>query len=64
MMKMKAHLILSPECFFTIILFIYLLLAVLGLHCCASFLGAASGDYCLAAVLLIAAACLVAEHRL
>ena len=31
---------------------------------CEFSLGAASGDYCLAAVLLIAAAFLVAEHRL
>ena len=54
------------KCFYVII-FICLLLAVLGLHCCTGFsLVAASRGYSLVAVrgLLIAAASLVVEHGL
>ena len=51
-----------------LILFIYLFLAVLGLHCCVGFflLVAASGGYSQVAGcrLLFAMASLVAEHRL
>ena len=50
-----------------IILFIYLLLAVLGLHCCEGFsLVVVSGDYSLVSVheLLIAVASPVVEYRL
>ena len=49
------------------ILFMYLFLALLGLHCCAAFSWvAASRGYSIAAVhrLLVAVAPLVAEHRL
>ena len=45
--------------------FIYLFMAVMGLHCCAGF-SLVSGSYSLVAVsrLLIAGASLVEEHRL
>ena len=53
--------------FFKIILFVYLFLAVLGLHCCVGFsLVAARGDYSLVAVcgVLISVVLLFAEHGL
>ena len=54
--------------FFKIILFIYLLLAVLGLHCCvgSSIVAVASGDYSSVVVLRfpIPGASLVVEHGL